>query len=91
MHVNEDISVSPAKRLKIILVVFRFTLWALLEQDIKQPENGYEGNPIKFLNGKRNSTNKRENLITFQFKSNQTVSLHNGQSIGSADQAIKWT
>jgi hypothetical protein len=56
----------------------------LLEQDIKQPENGYEGNPMKFMNEKRNLQNKRENLITFQFKSNQTESLHNGQSIGSA-------
>lgn len=31
------------------------------------------------MNGK-----KKENLITFQFKSNQTISLHNGQSMGSA-------
>lgn len=31
---------------------------------------------------------KEENLITFQFKSNQSVSLHNGQSIGSVVQDI---
>lgn len=55
----------------------------LLEADMKQPENGYEGNPIKAMNG--------ENPITFQFKLNQTISLHNGQSMGSAVPNMEWT
>lgn len=35
------------------------------------------------MNGERHRL-KGANLITFQFKLNETVSLHNGQSMGSA-------
>lgn len=35
-------------------------MYILLDQDIKQPENGYEGNPIKIHEWKSESSEEKE-------------------------------
>lgn len=49
----------------------------LLGQEVRKPENGYKGNPVEF-HERMEIGKELNNLITFQFKVNQTNSMHNG-------------